>query len=211
MSISATSASNFSALRYSHDISASNLAKLLGLKRPSSITNIENGKATPSYEVLERYVDIFGVSMDWLTGRSSKIYTDDSLLMSESILISKLQEIDTNCKYCRFVPEFMDDSIRSIYYPPKIRGNIVFLMYFQFIPLLNNLLESQKYISNPQSFMDRLLNKVIFKEVESYYDIDLDKKAKQQLDMLKQLLNRSLTEPPYDIEKYLKQQQQQNK
>ena len=49
-------------------------------------------------------------------------------------------------------------------------------MYFQFIPLLNNLLESQKYISNPQSFMDRLLNKVIFKEVESYYDIDLDKK-----------------------------------
>ena len=84
-------------------------------------------------------------------------------------------------------------------------------MYFQFIPLLNNLLESQKYISNPQSFMDRLLNKVIFKEVESYYDIDLDKKAKQQLDMLKQLLNRSLTEPPYDIEKYLKQQQQQNK
>ncbi len=85
-------------------------------------------------------------------------------------------------------------------------------MYFQFIPLLNNLLESQKYISNPQSFMDRLLNKgYFFKEVESYYDIDLDKKAKQQLDMLKQLLNRSLTEPPYDIEKYLKQQQQQNK
>lgn len=45
MSICDISVINFKALRYSHDISAANLANVLELKSSASITNIEKGKA----------------------------------------------------------------------------------------------------------------------------------------------------------------------
>ena len=208
MSISAISVINFISLRNSHNISTANLASALQLKSSASITNIEKGKAAPSYELLERYVDIFGVTSDWLMGRTNQIYTQDSLLTAEKRLFAQLQDVDPNGKHFQFSPLYLDETKRSEYYSHKVRGNIIFLLNIQYIPLIINLLESEKYNQNAQSFMDRLLNRIIYHNVEDYYENKFNKKSRQQLELLSQLLNRKLLVAPFDPEEYLKQQQQ---
>ena len=205
MAISDISSKNFAFLRYSHDISAAELALALQLKRPSSITNLENGKAAPSYELLECYVDMFGVTLDWLAGRTSQIYTQDSLLTAEKRLLAKLKEIDYTGKYSEFSPSYVDESKRQENYSFFIRGNIIFLMNIQYLPMILNLLEFERNNESEQLFMGGLLNKIVYGDMEDRYLDNLKKKNRQRLELLAGLLSRWVTVPPYDIEKYSKQ------
>lgn len=61
-------------LRKEAGISQEELSKIIGVDG-SSIANYENGKRIPKYESILKYADHFGVSVDWLLGR-----TDASLL-----------------------------------------------------------------------------------------------------------------------------------
>lgn len=55
-------------LRLQHGFSQEELAEKIGIKR-NSYSDWENGKCKPNYEKLEKIVDFFGVSLDWLFGR----------------------------------------------------------------------------------------------------------------------------------------------
>ena len=141
-------------------------------------------------------------------GRTNQIYTKDSLLTAEKRLFARLPDIEPSGKHFQFSALYLDETKRSEYYSHKIRGNILSLINVQYIPLVQNLLDSEEYNQDANSFMERLYNKIIYSNVENYYENKLNKKSRQQLELLSQLLNRKLLVAPYDIEKYLKQQQQ---
>lgn len=77
-------------LRLEKDLRQDQLAKLIHVEK-SSISMYENDVRQPSYEVLLRYADIFGVSVDYLLGRTTDRSLDLSGLTAADIaLITKL-------------------------------------------------------------------------------------------------------------------------
>lgn len=77
-------------LRLEKDLRQDQLAKLVHVEK-SSISMYENDVRQPSYEVLLRYADIFGVSVDYLLGRTTDRSLDLSGLTAADIaLITKL-------------------------------------------------------------------------------------------------------------------------
>ena len=193
MSICDISVINFKALRYSHDISAANLANILELKSSASITNIENGKAAPSYELLERYADTFA------------IYTEDSLLTAEEAILAKLQKVDSSGKYSQFEKNYLDSEQRCKLFTAKARGSIVFLMHSEYIPLVASLLDSQQYNATPKSIIDKLINNIVYRNVSSYYDSKLTKKSREKLDLFAKLMHNDQSVKPYEIEEYIEE------
>ena len=72
------------------DLRQDQLAKLVHVEK-SSISMYENDVRQPSYEVLLRHADIFGVSVDYLLGRTTDRSSDLSGLTAADIaLITKL-------------------------------------------------------------------------------------------------------------------------
>ncbi|MCM3272600.1 helix-turn-helix domain-containing protein [Paenibacillus elgii] len=71
-------------LREKRGMSQPDLADKLGVTRVS-ISNYENGKASPSYEGLLKIADIFNVTTDYLLGRkeADKHYIDKSNALPE--------------------------------------------------------------------------------------------------------------------------------
>lgn len=65
-------------------LSQRSLAKLLGVT-PPSVQKWENGQHTPDSLILEKMADVFGVSTDWLLGRSglSSYHDCKQYLMTE--------------------------------------------------------------------------------------------------------------------------------
>ncbi|WP_282185395.1 helix-turn-helix domain-containing protein [Streptococcus oralis] len=55
-------------LRLQHGFSQEELAEKIGIKR-NSYSDWENGKCEVKYEKLEKIVDFFDISLDWLFGR----------------------------------------------------------------------------------------------------------------------------------------------
>ena len=77
-------------LRLEKDLRQDQLAKLVHVEK-SSISMYENDVRQPSYDVLIRYADIFGVSVDYLLGRTTDRSLDLSGLTAADIaLITKL-------------------------------------------------------------------------------------------------------------------------
>lgn len=72
-------------LRTSHQLTAAQLASILGLARPS-ISQFESGKNLPQFTTLANIADLYGVSVDWLLDRSSSTYNEDILSHLESEL-----------------------------------------------------------------------------------------------------------------------------
>lgn len=58
--------------RKSHKLTQKKLAEDVGVSQ-RIISDFENGNAKPSYTVLLRLADYFGISLDYLTGRSDEV------------------------------------------------------------------------------------------------------------------------------------------
>ncbi len=87
---------NLKNLRIVHNLSAGQLADILGLKNKASITHFELGLSAPSYEVLIKLSNLFAVSLDWLVGRSPAPYKLEIIEQLENNLaeISKTSNIN---------------------------------------------------------------------------------------------------------------------
>ena len=83
---------NLRILRKTHNLSTILLADIVGLKSQVSITKMENGSSTPLYSTFINIIDLFGVSADWISGRS-KIPYEESII---SYLEDNLFSISTN-------------------------------------------------------------------------------------------------------------------
>ena len=79
-------------LRKSYFLTGRSLSFLLNLKRETSISDYESQRTVPSADVLSDIANLFGVSIDWLSGRSNTPYTDEILLNLEE---KKLELLST--------------------------------------------------------------------------------------------------------------------
>lgn len=102
-------------LRKSYFLTNNCLAFLLNLKNEASIRDYEAQRTVPSVDVLSDIANLFGVSIDWLTGRSNVPYTDEILLsLEEYNLLPTVENYETPSK-------------RSKLYSLPVRANIIFI------------------------------------------------------------------------------------
>lgn len=194
---------NYRAIRTIHKISAATLAEILNLKSSSSVTNLENGKASPSCELLQGYANLFSVTTDWLLGRSTAYYTTESILYSEQQTIASLQSYHIGHKLVSSLPEFyLNLQAREGSYSFPIRANINYLLgysvkhYFPYLEMCDRLNDSH----------DGLLDKAFTILIDRRYTdsgIALKKKDEQLLKDFWLLISLRTKEPLYDIKKYL--------
>lgn len=74
-------------MRSRHDLSPAILADILGLKNKVTISKMETGSTMPQYNTIIEISDLFGVSLDWLTGRSTEQYNVDTIEKIEDYLL----------------------------------------------------------------------------------------------------------------------------
>lgn len=65
-------ANNLKSLRLKSKLSQADLAKLLGISR-SAVSSYENGTRQPNHEMLIKYATLYGVTTDFLLGRSDSV------------------------------------------------------------------------------------------------------------------------------------------
>ena len=133
------SVNNFIALRTAHQLSVNKLALLLGFKWASSAANIEKGKTMITTDTLITLSNLFGVSIDWILGRSSLPYTEESVAFAENLIIKKLKDADKRNEYFPEVSEYLyfkSDDDRKKNYSLAVRANILFLLNIYELPNL---------------------------------------------------------------------------
>ncbi|MGL5269031.1 MAG: helix-turn-helix domain-containing protein [Selenomonadaceae bacterium] len=121
-------------LKVAHNLSNSKLASLLSLKSKGSISAFESGKGIPSLDVFMDIADLFGVSIEWLAGRSDTPYDEKILLKQEELLIDLISLDDPALKYfyisAFFIKQnkrYMNPSTRNEFSLP-VRANIIFAL-----------------------------------------------------------------------------------
>ncbi|MBE6100867.1 MAG: helix-turn-helix transcriptional regulator [Selenomonas ruminantium] len=80
-------------LREKYNISRALLAEMLHLKSYTSISDFESGRTIPSLPVFLALSDLFGVSMDWLAGRSNVQYSSETLIPLENKLLKEAKTL----------------------------------------------------------------------------------------------------------------------
>ena len=125
MSIREIFAQRFSLLRTKHELSYSDMAKLLGLKNKVSVHHWEKSqKGFPSEDALVLISGLFGVSIDWLFGRAKHPYNSEIILICEEFIRIILKDTIHNLP-----AEYTDVANREKMYSLPIRANIIFFVY----------------------------------------------------------------------------------
>ena len=79
MSFQDSFSTKFRLLREIHGLSTVQAAEFFSFKSNGSVGMIETGKAGPTLATLDDVVAFFGVSLDWLAGKSEVIYREEIL------------------------------------------------------------------------------------------------------------------------------------
>lgn len=88
-------ATRIKALRLAYHLSLAEMADLLGMKSRGPLFAWEEGKALPNLKSLFGLNQYFGITLNWLVGISSHVYSDESVRKSENVLFEQL------CKGCK--------------------------------------------------------------------------------------------------------------
>ena len=80
-------------LRNTYGLSLAELAKILNMNTRGSLYDCENKRSFPSMESLIFLTNFFGVSLEWLLGRSSDIYTENSVYLGEVALYTEIEPL----------------------------------------------------------------------------------------------------------------------
>lgn len=87
------------ALRKEMKLTQQTLGEKVGLKK-AAISQIENGNNAPSNEVLNKMTDVFGVTADYLLGRSEhkNLTMDESSEIKKEMLemVGKIEKLDSS-------------------------------------------------------------------------------------------------------------------
>lgn len=109
-------------LRETYCLSTTELAHALGFKYNSTISEFERGKNTPSFATLINLTNFFGVTIDWLVGRSKVLYMPMTIKASENMFELKDKNIIRN------FPEYANPTERVRYYSLSVRASIAVLI-----------------------------------------------------------------------------------
>ena len=90
-------------LRKNNNMSQDELGKLIGVTKVS-VSGYENGTRVPSMDILNKILDIFGISADYLLGRELNVVCEDDNNISVNLSVGDIeiiQELRKNPKiYC---------------------------------------------------------------------------------------------------------------
>ena len=67
----------FKQVRMEHQVSQKELASILGIG-VSSLSQYENGKRQPDFQIVSKFADYFGVTVDYLLGRDERVSSSDA-------------------------------------------------------------------------------------------------------------------------------------
>lgn len=124
-------ANNLKNLREHHNLTQSKLASILNVTR-QSIYSYEQGKATPSLEVLEKMTEIFNCSLDSLIFESTPLNISKFISLNESLdedytnfsTLNKLKSIKSQLLNKRdLIDNSLEDIDNSLYILEKARSN----------------------------------------------------------------------------------------
>ena len=127
-------------LRNTYGLSLAELASMLTVVGTrASLYDWENKRSFPSMENLISLTNLFGVSLEWLLGRSETIYSDESIEWSEeaigkylhslaALFPNSLQVSYWHFYLCEHYPEYAFEERRNLYYSLPVRANIAVLM-----------------------------------------------------------------------------------
>ncbi|WP_278970978.1 helix-turn-helix domain-containing protein [Megasphaera elsdenii] len=138
-------------LRNEYMLTTEEMARLLGFKRQSSISNFESNRSYPSFEALVRIMLTFGVSLHWLIGYSVTEYDDEVLSHAETVA----PDISVD----DIPDEYNDEELRKKNYSRRARGNILFLRHL--IELKDDDALQEKALSGIVHLKKILVSKVV--------------------------------------------------
>lgn len=122
----------FRLLREVHQLSTIQAAEIFSFKVNASISDLEFGRVNPSPAVLDTTVDIFGISIDWLAGKSEVIYREEILDAIENGLLADMVADDPSLKYYQVSTYWLRNFNRYInrkqVFSLPVRANIIFCM-----------------------------------------------------------------------------------
>lgn len=97
----------------------------------SAISFWENAKKIPAINNIQFLADIFGINLDWLTGRTDEIYSEGVIKNLEPVTFPlKVSVCDINVELPISIPEdYQDYEQRKKLYSFEARANIIFLLY----------------------------------------------------------------------------------
>ncbi len=123
-------------IRTVHNLTHKELARyctvfnLINLSQ-STLSLWENNKRTPAIDTLQFIADIFGINLDWLTGRTDEIYSEGVIKNLEPLTFPlKVNVCDIDVELPISIPEdYQDYEQRKKLYSFEARANIIFLLY----------------------------------------------------------------------------------
>ena len=97
----------------------------------SAISFWENAKKIPAINNIQFLADIFGINLDWLTGRTNEIYSEGVIKNLEPLTFPlKVSVCDIEVELPISIPEdYQDYKQRKKLYSFEARANIIFLLY----------------------------------------------------------------------------------
>ncbi len=142
-------------LRTIHKLSQEKLGNLISSPAAkvgrSSIGYWEAQKRLPRIAALQKFANLFAVSLDWISGRSDTPYDEAVILSLEKELFPLVLPVEDQdsfvavpCDEIRVPEEYIDENKRHSYYPLGVRANIVFWLNCMKYEILRNSLIKRK-------------------------------------------------------------------
>lgn len=200
-------------LRLAHDLSIASIADLLSLRSTGSVSPFESGRGIPSADILIDTADLFGVSVDWLSGRknSQEPYQNDILLGLEQEHLNRLfydikhkdeRHRDYGTWYVMNNAIYTDETKRIAAYSLAVRANIVFLFHY-----LKNETRTHDLIENPFKAKIKTFHDFKVIAIPMLLGIDEVKHEKHRriayrnFKILENLIDGKITTPVFDIKR----------
>lgn len=191
-------------LREIHGLSLSDMASILCINSKVNVNRWELEKNWPSTDVLINLSNKFGVSLDWLIGRSNEPYDIYVLEHIEHNLLNETYDYNNEKIYLVrdfewMTEEYKDSSLREKNYSFVVRANIIFL-FQQYLTYKKKEFEYKQKISESNALVVAIMEKkrdleIKYPSEENKKEIKLFKHYHDSLKIL--LLNKKSARPIY--------------
>lgn len=186
----ASFAERFKIIKTTHQLTGGEIRLLLNIKSSSNITAFEKGQQIPSLDLFTNMCELFAVSCDWLLGYTDTPYNQAFLLKIEQKVISSQITVNGSrvslFNPLSFPEEYYYDHLRSQYYPPEVRANIVFLMHIEAAFITYSYIHNSfgSSVDSSNIYYQALADNKFFSKKQGQH--------KQYRDMLLNLLNKKI-------------------
>lgn len=189
-------AERFTLLRNVYKHTYKDLGNVLGLNANTITEWAVSKRNFPSPDKLILIANLYGISMDWLLGRTNHIYDNDVLLaIEEKDTLSILRQI-----YQILPEDYEDTKLRMLHYSMGIRANITTLAYSSLYSALSLVL---KDFYKRDDFAEQVKinhDAIVLMQTQLLAD------QGNQGDLVGKMLRKEICDPPYNVEAVFKQQ-----